>query len=60
MKDKYIGAHVDHETVGTLREIARVECEGNQSMALRKVLREAAERRGVTESKQHAETQKGG
>jgi hypothetical protein len=43
----YIGAYTDPETAKALREIARRDYDGNQSMALRRAVRELAERRGV-------------
>lgn len=56
---RFIGGYSDASTAAALKQIAVVECDGNASQALRKVIREAAKRRGVlVESKAAAD--KGG
>lgn len=44
---EFVGAYTDKQTAAVLRKIAAERFEGNQSMALRFSIREAAERAGV-------------
>jgi hypothetical protein len=46
-KDVFLSATIDTEAARILRELAERETEGNCSLALRRVLREAGERRGL-------------
>jgi len=46
-KDVLVSATVDVEAARILRQLAEREAEGNQSLALRRVIREAGEKRGL-------------
>jgi len=46
-KDVFLSATVDHDAARILAVLAEREAEGNKSQMLRRVIREAGERRGV-------------
>jgi hypothetical protein len=46
MRKQFVSSTLDSDAVRILSAIATAECEGNKSMALRKVVREAARARG--------------
>lgn len=46
-KDVFLSATVDPESASILQELAEREAEGNRSLALRRVIREAGARRGL-------------
>ena len=61
-KKQFIAMTADRPTAEALRELARRETDGNVSMVLRRIVRDAAERAGVAsfaESAAGAESDKG-
>ena len=53
----YTTARLDSEAAQLLESIARVECEGNRSQCLRRIIREAAVTRGLREKGESYEHQ---